>query len=93
MRVKEFCTGKVEEPTAAEGYLCVYQGKTTVEPNGSKVEYLVDGMRGPGSTPTPDDGEGEAGTSGAVLLIKFVDLEAGEKATHEMLGSWAVTAE
>jgi hypothetical protein len=78
------CPGTVENPEAAEGFLCVYQGLTVTE-EGSFHEYRVAQIQRPDAS----GGLNEAGTSGAIISIYY----EGEAVGHEMRGSWAVTAE
>jgi hypothetical protein len=77
------CTGTAEAPTAAEGVLCVYEGKIfepaeTEELRVAKFE-------------TPEGGGG-AGTTGTVALIRYEGPALGE-GFASLQGSWAVTAE
>ena len=75
--------GLAEEPVAAEGNLCVYEGKTegSFPPNRS---YSI-------SLDTSAGGFHETGVSGDVLFFNF---EEGEPMTEtvSMDGTWAVTA-
>ncbi len=80
------CPGTVEEPTAAAGVLCLYQGAAH-EPAGTENLAVVT-IRPPSSR----GGEFNAGKTGAVAVIKY---EGASTAQVEFVlqGSWAVTAE
>jgi hypothetical protein len=75
------CPGTVEEPTATQGNLCVYQGLT--EPAG--LSLFVSSITPPGSGVVP----GGTGTSGAVLTAYYSEGN-GEPLVFQ--ASWAVTA-
>jgi|HubBroStandDraft_6_1064221.scaffolds.fasta_scaffold135196_2 hypothetical protein len=78
--------GNVENPLAANGYLCIYQGYTHTNAVAAP-EYEVSLITRPGEGPT--EGTSSAGAAGAHFVVRY----EGEAATHEMQGSWAVTAE
>jgi hypothetical protein len=78
------CGGSVEEPKALEGFLCIYQG-VTVSPESTEYGIYLIGAPGKGL----GDGNFSAGRAGAVFVIRY----KGEEHEHEMMGSWAVTAE
>jgi hypothetical protein len=86
--------GTAEDPQAAKGNLCVYQGlfklpaeETPGEIDEIKVETIGTQGSAPGNTATPVEG---AGTAGAVLAVGFTGPNSSEAAF--IWGSWAVTA-
>ena len=87
--IEEHCPGGVEEPKAAKGYLCVYQGLTK-QPKES--EFKMTGILHPFGYPHLGIEFEGAGTAGAVLLVQY---ETSEETSHPvyMWGTWAVTAE
>jgi hypothetical protein len=76
------CKGKVEEPTAEPGNLCVY-AETIVNTEVLSEEINPPGVEAPGFE--------EAGTGRAGAVIHVIVGVGGEKAWG--WGSWAVTAE
>ncbi len=82
------CSGNASAPTAARGYLCVYQGFFRSE--GFTVTGMFKASLGAG-------GLAGAGTAGALLHIAY-KLPAGatpeeeKEEEHRIVGAWAVTA-
>jgi hypothetical protein len=85
------CAGSVEDPTAEEGALCVYEGAVflppgaTLHPLASGATSHEAGVLPPG---VPQSGEEGTGISGAVIHLRF---EEGDGESIEFQGSWAVT--
>jgi hypothetical protein len=75
------CTGTVSHPTANEGYLCMYEGNHEGEGEFFGVVFSFE----PGAE---EPASNSAGTTGAILTVHYT----GEEASHEMIGSFAVTA-
>ncbi len=75
------CTGTAVTPTAANGALCLYEGRRSA-PAGAKFE-------GPGVSLPTSDTPGEVATSGAVLAVGYDSH--GASAEAELYGTWAVT--
>jgi Collagen triple helix repeat (20 copies) len=77
--------GSAEQPLAAEGVLCIYQGITIKGP--ATEELTITSVNSPGG------GVGfMAGTTGGIATVKYEGPALG-KGSAEMRGSWAVTAE
>ncbi len=80
------CTGSVNNPTAAKGYLCVYAGPgTTAAPNGNATFVMKPDLSAPGT-----------GVSGALLNFEPTESAVVDD-TKKVIsatgsGSWAVTA-
>ena len=88
----EQCPGTVEEPKAAEGALCLYQGSTRYG-GGEEGEIYVASVLRPGPFGLEEEQEG-AGKTGTVINLKYEQGEGGAGAKRvEYYGSWAVTAE
>ncbi len=77
--------GSVENPQAAKGWLCMYQGLTEAEAKVEVARVRTAGYHGsePGST------EERIGTAGAIATVVYKGANEGPA---EISGSWAVTA-
>jgi hypothetical protein len=82
------CSGDVEQPTAATGHLCIYQGETQlrVEPSAREPPELFFPHICP---PSGCGGGNGAGTTGAVMEIVYGNPIPTYNAFVQ--GSWAVT--
>jgi hypothetical protein len=80
------CPGTVDEPLAAEGNLCVYQGATRLEEEEAGEEFKVSGIFPASEEVT---GAGGASTAGAILFIHYKGFP--ETASAYLNGSWALT--
>jgi hypothetical protein len=82
------CSGTVEKPEAAPGYLCIYQGTIEEEPAGTEgLSFPSVGVLPPGQK--LGEGISGTGTSGAVAHAHYEGPNAG---TITIQDSWAVTA-
>jgi hypothetical protein len=82
------CPGTAEAPTAEEGFLCVYEGEVTLQPE--KQEEVARSPEKEGIIrPGPGFVEG-AGVDGAVQLMHTIGGKEVQAAS--ISGSWAVTA-
>lgn len=86
---KVMTPGSAEDPLAAPGYFCVYEGNAvdSFAPGTPLVKQprIIKFFRPGGTTNTEHEG---AGTAGAEGVLSLEEGEAGE-----MYGSWAVTGE
>ena len=78
------CPGSAEDPKAAEGELCIYEG-AIVEGEGT-TELRVSVIAPPTSLGNPEG----AGTTGAIAFVDFAG--ADEEETSKLQGDWAVSA-
>ena len=87
--------GTAEDPQAAEGFLCVYQG-FTLNPEGFPGEFGTFGVNisNPAHLGTPGP---SAGVAGATITVHYERPSStgpfGEPLEHQLSGTWAVTAE
>ncbi len=75
--------GTAEDPQAAEGFLCVYQGYTDNVGGGTFVLTISDP-----SQPHGNYNELNAGVAGAAAQVYY----SGPAELHQLSGTWAVTA-
>jgi hypothetical protein len=84
----ESCQGSAQEPTAAQGELCVYEGFAKLPVAETTPIIGIIGIVSPSAVDAVSTFE--AGTAGAVALVKYEEGPEGGNAYVQ--GSWAVTA-
>jgi len=83
--------GGVEDPLAAEGNLCIYQGRTE-EPEGTRSLRVTQILRPGAGSEGPAEAVPGAGTSGAAVSVHYRAPSSGTTEAAVLNGSWAVTA-
>ncbi len=81
------CPGTAAEPTAEEGYFCIYAGYIAGEGSPAVPNINSNNIHSP--TVSAGTSAGDTGTTGAAFIVS----DEGTGGEHIFSGTWAVTAE